>query len=153
MENKEEPTAIEDKYRIQSKRDSFDIWVGKEENGNLIVLADEQFQELKGQDNEDLDIFERETVEFERPGWGLVNDIESYAQRLTMLGPILDEALRDRFCLKYLLKGLSFAKIELGEDEATRNEAVLNLDDLIGEKGIHPRILGLIVSQIRALCL
>ena len=109
----------------------------------FIVIDDDEYNFLEEADRKG---YREESFSYIVPGWALLKYIEGSS--VQMLLNIPNEAEYSMNLLKYLLKNLSFYDVKL-TTENREYEEIENFDDMIGNTGLHPKLLSKIDAILR----
>ena len=116
----------------------------------LVVIATENGLKVEKNEGKEFVVDEKgikievvtEIAEFLRPNWGMSFKVESMS---TTREGVINQVLLQYNRLRYFLKKCSFAPLKFENDG--EHDYVSNIEELIGEGGLQPRILNLVLGK------
>ena len=114
------------------------------DDGKDITIRDD----LDGVPEDEKKNYKKESISYKVPSWNAVTQITEMA--LGGMSPFPNSQVVDRFLIMLFLHKASFFEIKRTKpEEADAPEQVVNIDEMLGPKGVVPKLISKIVLTLR----
>ena len=114
------------------------------DDGKEITIRDD----LDGVPEGEKKNYKKESIKYKVPSWNAVTQVTEMA--MGGMSPFPNSQVVDRFLIMLFLYEASFFEIKREKpEEADAPEQMVNIDEMLGPKGVEPRLISKIVLTLR----